>query len=113
MSVYRVPRFITRAGHRRSITRQLTTRLFTWVGAGLLLAGLLCHLFAAQAIGGHYIAYRDHIAGFILLTVVSGVIVWGIGRRFWAGRHDITLLVVGVLQLALGILVYVNRFHIG
>lgn len=88
-------------------------RFFAWLGAILLFAGLLCHLFAAQAIGGHYIAYRDHIAGFILLTVVSGAIVWGLGRRVWTGRQDITLLIVGVLQLAIGILVYVNRFHIG
>jgi uncharacterized membrane protein (UPF0136 family) len=84
-----------------------------WVGTGLLAAGLLCHLLAAQAIGGSYIAYRDHIGGFLLLTVVSGAILAALGRRFWKGRHDVALLILGVLQLLLGVVVYIRRFHIG
>jgi len=33
--------------------------------------------------------------------------------RFWRGRHDITLLILGALQALLGLVVYVERFHIG
>src|SRR5207249_5493599 len=38
-----------------------------WIGVLLLVGGLLGHLFAARAIGGSYVAYRDHIFGFVLL----------------------------------------------
>jgi hypothetical protein len=89
-----------------------TNRLYYSLGAILLAAGLLCHLLSAQAIGGHYVAYRDHILGFVMLTVVSIAIVGGLGWRFWKGRHDITLLIVGALQLILGIVVWINRFHV-
>jgi len=88
-------------------------RSWIWLGVILLVVGLAGHLLAARAIGGYYIAYRDHIAGFVLLTVVSAVIVAALGWRFWKGRHDITLLIVGVVQTILGIVVYINRFHIG
>jgi hypothetical protein len=83
-----------------------------WLGAILLVVGLSGHLLAARAIGGYYIAYRDHIAGFVLLTVVSGVIVGTFGWRFWKGRRDITLLIVGGLQAIAGGLIYMNRFNI-
>ena len=87
-------------------------RSWIWLGVILLVIGLSGHLLAARAIGGYYIAYRDHIAGFLLLTVVSGAIVAALGWRFWKGRHDITLLIVGALQTILGIVIYINRFHI-
>jgi len=87
-------------------------RSWIWLGVILLVIGLSGHLLAARAIGGYYIAYRDHIAGFLLLTVVSGAIVAALGCRFWKGRHDITLLIVGALQTILGIVIYINRFHI-
>jgi uncharacterized membrane protein (UPF0136 family) len=87
-------------------------RSWIWLGVILLAVGLSGHLLAARAIGGYYIAYRDHIAGFLLLTVVSGAIVAALGWRFWKGRHDITLLIVGALQTILGIVIYINRFHI-
>ena len=40
-------------------------RHWTWLGAILLGLGLLGHLLAARAIGGTFVAYRDHILGFI------------------------------------------------
>ena len=86
--------------------------LWMWLGGALLVAGLLGHLFAARAIGGYYVAYRDHIFGFMLLTAVSGAIIAGLGWRFWKGRHDITLVILGVVQAIIGLLIYVNRFNI-
>ena len=85
----------------------------TWLGVTLLAGGLLGHLFAARAIGGTFVAYRDHIAGFCILTLVSGAIIAGLGHRFWRGRHDITLLILGALQAFIGLLIYLERFHIG
>jgi hypothetical protein len=82
------------------------------LGVILLGVGLLLHLLSARAIGGSYVAYRDHILGFVGLTLVSGAIVAGLGWRFWRGRHDITLLVLGVLQTVIGVLVYINRFSV-
>jgi hypothetical protein len=32
--------------------------------------------------------------------------------RFWRGRHDITLLTVGVIQALIGIEVYLHRFSV-
>ena len=61
------------------------------LGVLLLGAGLLGHLLAAHAIGGSFVAYRDHIAGFLLLSLVSCLIIAGVGWRFWRGRHEITL----------------------
>lgn len=84
-----------------------------WLGATLLAAGLLGHLLAAQAIGGSFVAYRDHIAGFVGLSVLSGALLAVLGRRFWRGRHDLTLLILGALQALLGLLVYIRRFDIG
>ena len=83
------------------------------IGALLLGLGLLGHLLAAQGIGGSFVAYRDHVGGFLLLTLVSGVIVAGLGTRFWKGRHDITVLILGALQALLGLVVYVQMSHIG
>src|SRR2546422_8528068 len=57
-----------------------------WIGVLLLVAGLLGHLFAARAIGGSYVAYRDHIFGFVLLSLVSGALIAGLGWRFWRRR---------------------------
>ena len=73
---------------------------------------MILHLLSARAIGGSYVAYRDHILGFVVLTLVSGAIIAGVGWRFWKGRHDITLLILGALQTAVGIVVYVNRFSV-
>jgi hypothetical protein len=88
------------------------SRRRTWLGLLLLAVGLLGHLLAARAIGGYYIAYRDHIVGFLFLTVVSGAILAGLGWRFWRGRYDITLLILGALQTLFGAIVYIERFRI-
>jgi hypothetical protein len=94
------------------VESQRGPRNWTWLGVLLLVIGLSGHLLAARAIGGYYIAYRDHIAGFVMATIVTGIVVWVIGRRFWKGRTDITILIVGILQTLFGIFVYIVRFHI-
>ena len=88
-------------------------RLRIWIGVVLIALGLLGHLLAAQAIGGYRIAYRDHIAGFVLILVVTGAIIAALGWRFWKGRHDITVLTIGAVQALFGLAVYLMRFHIG
>lgn len=93
-------------------TQVRTDTRFTWIGALLLVVGFLGHFFAARAIGGTYIAYRDHIFGFVFLTLVSAAIVGGLGWKFWKGRRDITLLIVGILQAIIGIWVYTQRFSV-
>jgi hypothetical protein len=87
-------------------------RPLLWLGLVLLIAGFFGHFFAARAIGGTYIAFRDHIAGFVFLTAVSGLVVWLLGLKFWKHRYDITIFVVGVIQAAIGALVYVQRFSV-
>ena len=87
-------------------------RRWAWLGGLLIVVGLLGHLFAARAIGGSYVAYKDHIIGFFLILLVSGALIAGLGWRFWKGRHDITLLIVGVVQALFGAVIYVERFHI-
>ena len=81
----------------------------TLIGLGLffLAIGLAGHLTAANVEGGHAIHYRDHIVGFVVLSLVCGIIVGLLGRRFWKDRRDITLLIVGLLQTVLGWWVYV------
>lgn len=83
-----------------------------WIGAVLLVAGLVGHLLSAQAIGGLWRHYRDHIGGFVLSTVVFGALLALVGRRFWRGRHDVTLLINGALQALVGLVVWINRFSI-
>jgi hypothetical protein len=83
-------------------------RVRIWLGVILLAIGLLGHLLAANAEGGHAIHYRHHIFGFFLLTAITGIVIGVLGRYFWKGRHDITLLIVGALQTILGLLVYVS-----
>ena len=86
-------------------------RRLAWLGVLLIVVGFLGHFFAARAIGT-YIYYRDHIFGFFLILLVTGPIIAGLGWRFWKGRHDITLLTVGVVQALFGAVIYVERFHI-
>lgn len=86
--------------------------LVVWLGALLLVVGFLGHFLAARAIGGTYIAYRDHMFGFVLLALVSAAIVGLLGMRFWKGRSDITLLIVGVIQALFGIQIYIQRFSV-
>jgi hypothetical protein len=86
-------------------------RRLAWLGALLIVVGFLGHFFAARAIGT-YIYYRDHIFGFFLILVVTGTIIAGLGWRFWKGRNDITLLIIGLVQALFGIFVYIERFNI-
>jgi hypothetical protein len=88
------------------------TQRWTWLGVILIVVGFFGHFFAAHAIGT-YIYYRDHIFGFFLILAVTGTIIALLGRYFWKGRRDITVLVIGVVQALFGIWVYINRFHIG
>ncbi len=88
------------------------SQLLAWLGVSLLGVGLLGHLLSAHAIGGYYVAYRDHILGFVILTIVAGLIIVGLGHRFWRGRHDITLLLLGLSQAILGAVTWINRFNI-
>ncbi len=90
----------------------IARRTLIWLGVILLVLGFLGHFFAARAIGGTYVAFRDHIFGFFLILVVSGAIVAGLGWRFWRGRHDITVLIIGALQALFGLLIYINRFSV-
>jgi len=93
-------------------TRSTQNPFFVWAGALFTIAAFFCHYFAARAIGGSYIAFRDHIFGFFVILVVTGAIIAGLGWRFWRGRRDITMLVIGVVQLLLGIYVYIERFNV-
>jgi hypothetical protein len=83
-----------------------------WLGALLLVVGFLGHYFAARAIGGSYLAFRDHIGGFFLILGVTGAIIAGLGWKFWRGRTDITLLIVGIVQALFGVFVYIERFSV-
>jgi len=56
----------------------------------LLGLGFLGHSFAARAIGGSYIAFRDHIFALFVILLVTGAIIAGLAWRFWRGRQDIT-----------------------
>ena len=100
-------------GSRPMTVVNVRSRRRIWIGVLLLVAGLLGHLFAARAIGGSYVAYRHHIFGFVLLSLVSGAVIASLGWRFWRGRHDISLLILGALQTLLGFVIYLERFHIG
>ena len=89
---------------RSSLTGKAGLRL--WLGVLLLTAGLMFHLLAANAEGGRAIHYRHHVLGFVLLTAAASLLVLGLGRFFWRGRHDLTVLVVGALQTMLGVWIF-------
>ena len=93
-------------------SRTASRSTLTLIGAVLLLVGLVGHVLAAQAIGGTTLAYRDHLLGFVGLTLVSGGMIAALGWRFWKGRRDITLLILGAVQAVLGLVVYINRFSV-
>jgi hypothetical protein len=99
-----MPRVVVATGGR--------SRARILLGVILLVLGFLGHFFAARAIGGTYVAFRDHIAGFFLILVVTGAIIAGLGWRFWKGRHDITILVIGAVQALFGLVIYIERFHV-
>jgi hypothetical protein len=74
-------------------------------GIILLVVGLGGHLYAAHVNSGSTIAYTHHIFGFLLILAVTGGIIWALGRRFWRTRPDVTLLIVGIIQAAFGLIV--------
>lgn len=82
-----------------------------WIGVALLGLGLLGHLLAASAIGSR-IAYQHHVLGFVLILVVTGGIIAALGWWFWRGRHDVTILIVGIVQALFGLFVYLARFRV-
>jgi hypothetical protein len=89
-----------------------TGRIRMSIGVALLVFGLFEHLLSARAIGGSYIAFRDHIAGFVLISIVFGAIIFIAGFRFWRGRSDISVLMLGVVNALLGLYVYLQRYHL-
>jgi hypothetical protein len=95
--------------------RSSGSRTRVWLGVVLLAVGLMGHLLAAHAITPYvpaWVAYRDHVAGFLMLTVVSAVVVILLGWRFLRGRPDVTLLIVGALQTIIGLIFFDWRFRV-
>lgn len=90
---------------------QTTDKRLIWLGGLFLVVGFLGHFFAARAFGT-YIYYRDHIAGFFLILVVTGAIIAGLGWKFWKGRNDMTVFLIGLVQAIFGIAIYLMRYHI-
>lgn len=86
--------------HRRPASRPRT-----WASIGLLVLGLIGHLYAAHAIGGSSMAYTHHVLGFFLILGVTGAIIAALGWRFWRSRPDITVLTVSLVQALFGLLV--------
>jgi hypothetical protein len=93
------------------VTRR-QNRTWIWLGALLTVAGFFGHFFSARAIGGYYIAYRDHIFGFFVILAVTGAIIALVGRYFWRGRRDITIFSIGLVQALIGFVIYLNRFAV-
>jgi hypothetical protein len=83
-----------------------------WSGLTLLFAGLMGHVLAARAIGGTYVAYRDHLGGFAFLTLVTGALLFVLGKRIWRGERSWTVLWLGVVQAAFGLFAYITRFSL-
>jgi len=79
-----------------------------WIGIVLLAVGLSGHLLAAEVTGGQSIHYRHHILGFLFLSAVAWLILALLARRFWTGRHDITVLALGAVQAILGLVIYAS-----
>jgi hypothetical protein len=89
----------------REAPRPSSWRNRLWLGVILLATGLLGHLLAAAAEGGRAIHYQHHIVGFVLLTIGSAAIVAILGRLFWRGRHDTSLVILGALQTIFGLVI--------
>ena len=81
------------------------------LGIVLNVIGLLGHVLSAHASGGSPIAYQHHIAGFAGGVIVFTIVVGLLGWRFWKGRRDVTVLIVGVLSAVFGLLVYAGTNH--
>lgn len=81
------------------------------IAAALLFLGLLGHVLAARAMGGSRIAYVHHVAGFFIIAVPTGLLLLGLARLFWRGRHRLTLLAFAAVQAVLGLAVYAGELR--
>ena len=79
---------------------------YMWPGLALNVVGLIGHLLAARATPHYASAYLHHTLGFVGGVVVFSAVFGLLGWRFWKGRRDITVLIVGVLSAIFGILIY-------
>jgi hypothetical protein len=43
---------------------------------------------------------------------VSALVIWGLSLKFFKGRTDMIILLVGIVQALLGVYIYVNRFSV-
>jgi len=77
------------------------------VGIALLLLGLGGHLASAYVIRALPHAFAHHIEGFLLLTMATALVLLALGWFFWRGRHDITLLLLGISQFVAGWAIFV------
>ncbi len=93
-------------------TPTIARSLYSSLGVVLTLLGLFGHILAARAIGGTALAFRDHLAGFFVIGIVSGLLIGGLGRLFWKRRLDVSILIFGAVQALLGLLVYLERFSV-
>ena len=91
---------------------RLTERRHLVLGVILVAAGLLGHVLAARAIAWNPMAYPHHIFGFLVILAVTGPVIALVGWRFWKGRRDLTVLIIGLVQAAFGLVIYLMRFHI-
>jgi hypothetical protein len=80
-----------------------TTKYTTLI---LLAVGLLGHVLAAAAMGGSLTPYVHHILGFFIILIVTGAVIWALGRLLWRNHPEITAIAIAAVQAILGLLVY-------
>lgn len=73
-----------------------------WLAGLLLVVGLCGHLWAAHVTGGSRIAYTHHVLGFFLILAVTGGVIAGVARVLWRSRVEAPVVVIAVVQAALG-----------
>ena len=74
-----------------------------------LVLGLCGHLVAAWSNGIGRIAYVHHVAGFLLIAVVTGVVIAALTALFWRAYRARALLTFAVIQAVLGVLVAIGE----
>ena len=85
------------------------TRPVSAIVVGLLVLGLSGHLVAAWSNGTGRIAYVHHVAGFLLIAVVTGAVIAGLTWLFWRAHRARALLVFAAVQALLGVLVAIGE----
>jgi len=78
---------------------------------GLLVLGLSGHLVAAWSNGSGAIAYVHHVAGFLIIAVVTGAVIAGLRWLFWRSARAVPLLIFAAIQAVLGILVALGELR--